>query len=213
MGVPSRTSSARWPSVSDQIEAQVQLQGRPVGTLLYEKGGSSFSYEDDLTAESYQTLGQIFEDDPRKRRSVRVGLPAWFENLLPEGELRKQITREMGGGYIKDFTLLLRLGSNLPGAVTVQSELEPPGDGIGEELNKVDLNHPIRHSLAGVQLKYSIHGGADALPCASATFRKAPIVAAYLRALRSLIAPYLPSECDEFVTFAIGNRVSLSSKR
>jgi serine/threonine-protein kinase HipA len=144
--------------VSDQVEAQVQLQGRPVGTLSYKKGGSSFFYEDDLTAESHRTLGQIFEDEPRKLRSVTVGLPAWFENLLPEGELRKQVIREMGGGYIRDFTLLLRFGSNLPGAVTVQSELEPPDDASAEELNIVDLDHPIRHSLAGVQLKYSIHG-------------------------------------------------------
>lgn len=158
MVVPSQTSSARWPRVSDQIEAQVGLQGRPVGTLLYHKGGSSFFYQDDLTAESYQTLGQIFEDDPRKQRSVPVGLPAWFENLLPEGELRKQIIREMGGGYVRDFTLLLRLGSNLPGAVTVRSELKPADSTAEEELNTVDLDHPIRHSLAGVQLKYSIHG-------------------------------------------------------
>ncbi|HET9896859.1 MAG TPA: HipA N-terminal domain-containing protein [Streptosporangiaceae bacterium] len=83
--------------MSSFIEARVKLHGRNVGSLLYEKGGSSFVYEDDLTSPDHQTLGQIFEDDPRKPRQVKVGLPPWFENLLPEGEMRKQIVREMGG--------------------------------------------------------------------------------------------------------------------
>jgi len=77
--------------------------------LRYEKGGSSFSYEDDLARRGHQTLGQIFEDDPGKRRKVPVGLPDWFANLLPEGELRKQIIREMGGGYVKDLSGELRV--------------------------------------------------------------------------------------------------------
>jgi serine/threonine-protein kinase HipA len=141
-----------------EIEAQVQLHGRTVGFLRYQQGGSSFIYEDDLTSPDHKTLGQIFEDDPRKRRRVPVGLPPWFANLLPEGELRKQIIREMGGGYIGDFTLLLRLGSSLPGAVTVVIQSEPPDDIMTGEVEAGDLNHPIRHSLAGVQLKFSIHG-------------------------------------------------------
>lgn len=128
--------------MSDFVEARVRLHGRDVGALVYEKGGSSFVYEDDLASPEHQTLGQIFEDDPRKRREVKVGLPPWFENLLPEGELRKQIVREMGGGYVRDFTLLLRLGSNLPGAVTVHS--------ASDELELLQADHPIRHSLAGV---------------------------------------------------------------
>jgi serine/threonine-protein kinase HipA len=145
--------------MSNFIEASVRLQGRDVGTLVYEKGGSSFVYEDDLASPEHQTLGQIFEDDPRKRREVKVGLPPWFENLLPEGELRKQIVREMGGGYVRDFTLLLRLGSNLPGAVTVHSTMDPGSDLTpSDEPEPLRADHPIRHSLAGVQLKYSIHG-------------------------------------------------------
>jgi HipA-like protein len=90
--------------MSDVVEGRVRLHDRDVGTLYYEKGGASFFYEDDLTAPDHKTLGQIFEDDPRKQRRARVGLPPWFANLLPEGELRKQIIREMGGGYVRDFT-------------------------------------------------------------------------------------------------------------
>jgi serine/threonine-protein kinase HipA len=139
--------------VSSGVEARVQLHGRDVGVLRYEKGGSSFSYEDDLARQGHQTLGQIFEDDPGKRRKVPVGLPDWFANLLPEGELRKQIIREIGGGYVKDFTLLLRLGADLPGAVTVHGATEPADDsGDDRSAEPTPADHPIRHSLAGVQL-------------------------------------------------------------
>jgi serine/threonine-protein kinase HipA len=106
----------------------------------------------------HQTLGQIFEDDPYRIRHATVGVPPWFENLLPEGELRKQVVREMGGGNIGDFTMLLRLGSRLPGAVTIHGNAEPQDDVAAVDDDPGNLDHPIRHSLAGVQLKYSVHG-------------------------------------------------------
>jgi serine/threonine-protein kinase HipA len=74
--------------------------------------------------------------------------------LLPEGALRRQVLREMGGGNIGDFTLLLRLGADLPGAVTVHAESEPEDDLLGDQQEEVD--HPVRASLAGIQLKYSV---------------------------------------------------------
>ena len=91
------------------IDAEVRLHGRPVGVLRYEKGGSDFTYSDDLTAPDHRPLGQIFEDDPGSVRRARVGLPAWFANVLPEGAMRKQVEREMGGRRLGDFTLLVRL--------------------------------------------------------------------------------------------------------
>lgn len=137
--------------------AEVRLHGRRVGELRFTRGGSDFRYEDSSAGPAHRILGQIFEDDPSTARRVRVGVPAWFANLLPEGELRRQITREMGGGNIGDFTLLLRLGGCLPGAVTVYSALEPA------------LGHPLRHSQAGVQLKYTVRGDRLAFPPAVTT--------------------------------------------
>jgi len=139
-------------------EAEVRLHGRRVGVLTYMDGGSSFSYEDDLTSADHRPLGQIFEDDPGKIRIARVGVPPWFANLLPEGELRKQVVREMGDVNVGDFTLLLRLGANLPGAVTIYSAEEPVDDVTDEGNDLASPDHPIRHSLAGIQLKYSVHG-------------------------------------------------------
>ncbi|WP_341719697.1 type II toxin-antitoxin system HipA family toxin [Micromonospora sp. FIMYZ51] len=142
--------------------AEVRLHGRHVGQLRFRQGGSEFTYGDDLASPEHRVLGQIFEDDPALVRRARVGLPAWFSNLLPEGALRRQILREMGGGNIGDFTLLLRLGSNLPGAVTVHADDEPTDDFLSAQVD--DAAHPLRHSLAGVQLKYSISAARLAIP-------------------------------------------------
>jgi serine/threonine-protein kinase HipA len=140
--------------VAQEIAAEIRLHGRRVGPLHYALGGSTFTYDDDLTAPDHKTLGQIFEDDPRTIRRARVGIPEWFANLLPEGALRQQIVREMGGGNVGDFTLLLRLGADLPGAVTVHAENEPEDD---VTVDQQDADHPVRASLAGIQLKYSVH--------------------------------------------------------
>lgn len=143
------------------VDAEVRLHGRVVGVLRHEKGGSRFSYTDDLTAADHRPLGQIFEDDPGSVRRARVGLPAWFANLLPEGAMRRQVERDLGGGRVNDFTLLARLGEHLPGAVTVR--VDAPG-ALPETEGTDPPHHPRRQSLAGVQLKYSVRHGRLTFP-------------------------------------------------
>lgn len=141
--------------MSVSTTAEVRLHGERVGLLQFDRGGSTFVYEDDLTSPDHRVLGQVFEDDPSSLRRVRIGLPPWFANLLPEGALRRQIIRELGGGNIGDFTLLLRLGGYLPGAVAVYGDAEPEDD-LGLDAGSAVPEHPLRHSLAGVQLKYTV---------------------------------------------------------
>ena len=149
-----------------RVEAEVRLHDRPVGILTYDRGGSAFRYTDDLLAYDHRILGQVFEDDPHAVRRARVGLPAWFANLLPEGELRRQVVREMGGGRVGDYRLLLRLGTDLPGAVTVHGDDEPDDvdDPTAAEGPTDGAEHPLRYSLAGVQLKYSVHSSRLTFP-------------------------------------------------
>jgi serine/threonine-protein kinase HipA len=135
------------------ITVAVRLQNRPVGELRYDRGGATFKYADDLAYPDHHVLGQTFEGDPRRTHRERAGLPPWFANLLPEGELRRQIVQELGGGHVRDFTLLMRLGKYLPGAVTVHGDDEPDEDDTGTTYSPP--NHPLRHFQAGVQLKYT----------------------------------------------------------
>jgi serine/threonine-protein kinase HipA len=139
--------------MTDTAAAEVRLHGIRVGELRFDRGGSTFRYEDVLDGKGHRVLGQVFEDDPRTVRRVRVGLPPWFANLLPEGELRRQIVRDLGGGMVGDYTLLMRLGRYLPGAVTVHGDQEPSEDPPATPDQLPD--HPLRHSQAGVQLKYT----------------------------------------------------------
>lgn len=137
--------------------AEVRLSGSMVGELAFARGGSSFQYLDDLRAPSHRVLGQIFEDDPASVRRVSTGLPAWFANLLPEGALRAYVERSLGPGRTSDPRLLLRLGLDLPGAVTVHAEREPDdADHQAPPSSAGTAEHPLRHSLAGVQLKFSV---------------------------------------------------------
>ncbi|WP_306836203.1 type II toxin-antitoxin system HipA family toxin [Catenuloplanes nepalensis] len=142
------------------VTAEVRLHGKVVGVLTYDRGSSRLTYTDDLQGPDHRVLGQIFEEDPRTVRHARTGLPDWLANLLPEGEFRRQVIREMGGGNIGDFRLLLRLGHDLPGAVTVHGEAEQGLD-ESEDLTARDEDpgpDALRYSLAGYQLKFSLRG-------------------------------------------------------
>jgi serine/threonine-protein kinase HipA len=149
------------------IEADVRLHNRHVGTLRYSRGRAEFAYEADLLDPGHRILGQTFEDDPRRVRRAQVGVPDWFANLLPEGALRRQIVRELGGGNIGDFTLLTRLGDYLPGDVSVHADSTPEDDLILDPPEPPD--HQIRHSLAGFQLKLSLRGDRLSIPASGAT--------------------------------------------
>lgn len=81
------------------------------------------------------------------------GIPAWFENLLPEGALRSHI--EAGQGRMHDFDMLRRLGCDLPGAVIVTDE---SGRHAGQDN---ESSRGLCFSLAGVQSKLSMIRTAD----------------------------------------------------
>ncbi|MQA24942.1 MAG: type II toxin-antitoxin system HipA family toxin [Micromonosporaceae bacterium] len=142
--------------MAESVDAEVRLHGHPVGVLTYHQGGSTFRYEDSLTSPDHRVLGQIFEDAPGEIRRVPTGLPPWFANLLPEGALRRYVERELGPGRIGDFRLLSALGTDLPGAVTVHRRGELPDEPEDLGATPPPPDHPLRHSLAGVQLKFSL---------------------------------------------------------
>jgi serine/threonine-protein kinase HipA len=111
--------------------AEVRLGGRPVGLLEFQRGGSTFRYTDDLLDPRHPVLGQVFEERPRARHRSSVGLPHWFANLLPEigSGLRRYYMAQWGDRHLDDARLLLALGEDLPGAVTV-SPVDIPERGL-----------------------------------------------------------------------------------
>lgn len=114
-------------------------------------------------------LGQAFEDrilspDQPFTGSSVTPLPTFFRNALPEGALKKIIEAHLHGSRLIELDMLLRLGSDLPGALRVVADpLESGGYVGGTDLAgskspryMVDRADPIRFSLSGVQLKASV---------------------------------------------------------
>lgn len=108
-------------------------------------------------------LGQVFEDRPRTwQPSSHVALPNWFSHLLPEGRLRHAVASAARISSSTELQLLAILGADdLPGAVRVlawdevQEEIAPTpieDDGLEREPDPV-----LKFSLAGLQMKFSVH--------------------------------------------------------
>lgn len=149
---------------------EVRLGDVLVGWLRRSAGGS------DLTtfrfAKSYRdlspwpVLGQCFLDDLDKIWSAKLRLPAFFSNLLPdlESPLRKAFCEQFKMSPEREFSLLEKLGEDLPGNVVVRASQEDALDSLNDEGSpgeiaeevREELNSALRFSLAGMQLKLSM---------------------------------------------------------
>lgn len=116
--------------------------------------------------------------------SISVGLPtsigdkeqeahSYFSGLLPEGQARLRISRQLGLSTDDDAGLLLAIGGDCAGALSILSEDEKPGEeaGVSDALTQDDFHqiirthgvtptlsgeHNQRFSLAGAQEKFTI---------------------------------------------------------
>ena len=143
--------------------AEVRLLGARVGWLDYFEADERFRLEFDegwLNDPDRHLLAQQFED--RIPGSIDSdGLHLWFQWLLPQGPLQAFLCRRNGLETYDQWALLLTLGRDLPGGVTVipcqprhsarrpqtppPRPLRPPGQGLRP-----------KHSLTGFQWKFSV---------------------------------------------------------
>lgn len=102
-----------------------------------------------------QALRRLKSDALKTSRAQH--LPPYFANLLPEGDLRALVQRTLPADAQDEFSLLARLGADLPGAVVARRELEARGVDSAPAPVVADSEQPrIKFSLAGVQLKFSM---------------------------------------------------------
>jgi len=141
---------------------QVNLGNILVGTLTMLPSGSVvFAFEESyLNKPQRPVLSQSFfrpsgEIIPETKLS-RVKLPAFFSNLLPEGQLRKYLAQLGDLKPTQEFGLIELLGKDLPGSVIVEA-IE--GNKFKKENTQneeqTELSEAYRFSLAGIQLKFS----------------------------------------------------------
>lgn len=150
------------------MELRVLLGDRDVGVIRGRRDGQiEFGFSPEyLAAADRPVLGQYFEDHLDEPHRSQTHLPPYFSNLLPEGGLRELVADRAGVHRDREVDLIAVLGGDLPGAVVVRPVEDPdlatsddPGahgagalePGAGEREPA-----PLRFSLAGVQLKFSV---------------------------------------------------------
>jgi len=122
---------------------------------------------------------------------TQTRLHPFFSNLLPEGKLRRYVAEEARVHPDREFFLLGLAGDDLPGAVIIRRQGEPPQP---EDMTpdpedaEATSDAPIKFSLAGVQMKFSAikeatggltipatgRGGSWIVKLASETFEAVP---------------------------------------
>lgn len=150
------------------MSARVFLNETLVGELRPDVASGEVAFEFDAAyaaSAARPILGRWFEDrniDPPRTFRGKP-LPSFFRNLLPEGALRKIVERRLGSTALPEYTMLLRLGGNLPGAVRVESDaLDLGALEDGERMGR-DARDPFRFALAGVQPKLALSRDDDRL--------------------------------------------------
>ncbi|WP_449393154.1 type II toxin-antitoxin system HipA family toxin [Eoetvoesiella caeni] len=144
----------------------MQLYGQPIGTLTYVGGERTlFAFNEayvnnpdrpTLSLRFKDAFGELLTDF----KPYRSKLMPFFSNLLPEGHLRQYLAETADIHPDREFFLLWALGQDLPGAITIQSADGQawPNDihtGLGDNAASTAMEHALRFSLAGVQLKFS----------------------------------------------------------
>lgn len=146
------------------ISVSVWISGYEVGRLTRAREGLVvFTCNPEwLKRNQHPPLGLDFIRDPTPRRAG-TGLPEWFENLLPEpgSYLRARLATVWGLREHDSLGLLVALGLDLPGAVTLKVEESTRHSTYAETSGPVPTPAPreedrFRFSLAGMQLKFSM---------------------------------------------------------
>ena len=152
---------------ADERRYGVWLNERRIGALNQRGDYTWFAFARDYhNAADRPVLGLIFEQDISVRHASHLRLPPWFSNLLPEGRLREWIAEDRHVSIDREMELLAQVGHDLPGAVCVLPEDEPPDGHWDPKAARIDPyeghtdhdGHPVgfRFSLAGVGLKFSM---------------------------------------------------------
>lgn len=152
------------------MRLDVRLHDTVVGTLTLHHSNTTFRFEPSYLAMADRpVLGRWFEDhldENWEYSHPQSRLPPFFQNYLPEegSALRILIARRAGVKPHRELELLSVLGADLPGAIVVSSDDETSGVESGDERSAgaaLDDSAPLRFSLAGIQLKFSVLRSGD----------------------------------------------------
>lgn len=136
----------------------VRLGSTHVGNLLIFEGRTQLVFDDAYWSNpSRPILGLHFEDKRDNSAAWQVGLPTWFENILPEGELRHLVAKAADVDARASVKILKALGPDLPGAIQlgVPFDVDPGNTRLLADVSSPHSLVPWNYSLAGQFLKLS----------------------------------------------------------
>jgi serine/threonine-protein kinase HipA len=108
-----------------KAELEVAHNGEFIGHLVEEVGGDwAFVYAPDFVQSGSTSRLLSLNFPPRGSAYRGDDLAAVFRNLLPDGDIRRQLARRIGVSEGNDFSLLAAVAGDCPGALT----LAPPGE-------------------------------------------------------------------------------------
>lgn len=149
---------------------KISLYNQLVGYLAgYQDGKVIFTFSHDYIAQDIIerptfSLKYFKKSDNYFRHQLksRVKLPAFFSNLLPEGELREYVVRNLKVHTDAEFDILANLGRDLPGALVAKElsydEIPPYALEGRVNISSEIIDNPVMNqfSLSGVLMKYSL---------------------------------------------------------
>jgi serine/threonine-protein kinase HipA len=149
----------------------VYFRDRLVGPLWLDKERRfTFQYEKEWIADSQAiplSVSLPLRLEPYAADSSRP----FFANLLPEGDIRRLITRRFGVSERNDYALLEKIAGECAGAFSIVPQGMAPGENPGyraldeDELHRMIAELPRKPLLAGdVGLRLSLAGAQNKLP-------------------------------------------------
>lgn len=143
--------------------AIVALHGQRVGRLERQSAFFDFGFRFDaqwLADPDRPVLGQLFLDR-MPRDIVTSGFPCWFAHLLPQGPARRLIQRwaRLDVDEDDDFDLLMAIGEDLPGAITLHPATRAILDEGGYAIAPPRAPGIPGFALPGAQIKLSVAPG------------------------------------------------------
>lgn len=154
---------------------RISLYDQLVGYLTgYQDGKVIFTFSQDYISQDTMerptfSLKYLKKSDNYFRHQLksRVKLPPFFSNLLPEGELREYVVRNLKVHRDAEFDILAKLGRDLPGALVVKelsyNEIPPYALEGRVEITPEIMDNPVTNqfSLSGVLMKFSLFRRGD----------------------------------------------------
>ena len=164
-------------------EADVYKSGVLAGALSRRSDGSvRFQYTEDYRAAAQRPVAFSLPFSVHSSETNNGALPAFFAGLLPEGHRLTVLKNAAKTSFDDELTLLLAVGSDVPGDVQVV----PAGTLPVEPESLADTSHPEELDFAALANSVDLHGLPGVQNKASASMLTTPLAVRGMRYLLKL---------------------------